>query len=128
MSATDDAHPPLAVRRTLALLFAALAGAVIGLGAGLLAIPADVPLFEARTAWDATPPDSHEWPRTPHPGESALVEGDRQPQLVVRAPRAPRARELAAAFASQHAGAMRGLLAARDALDRTPPEVAIAPP
>lgn len=121
MSATEDATPqsrmptdpvPAAALATLAL--AVLTGAVIGATFALVSAPRTQPLFEARLPWTADAPSAAEWPREARPGESAALQtiGTRL-TLVVRAPRAPVARELAAGIARRREAGVSALAGAR---------------
>jgi hypothetical protein len=121
MSATEDATThsrtaadpvPAAALATIAL--AVLTGAVIGATFALVSAPRTQPLFEARLPWTADAPSAAEWPREPRTGESATVQlVGTQLTLVVRAPRAPVARELAAGIANRREAGVSALAGAR---------------
>ncbi len=119
MSARDDAprtHSQLHTSLWTAVL-ALLAGAAVGLVLALLAAPSDRPLFEARVAWSGPLPSEREWPRLPRAGESVRIESTRGASaLVIAAPRAPRARELAGELLARHTAGVRQLYATGDAL------------
>lgn len=119
MSDRDDAISERARHRTrgLTLVLATLAGAAIGAVVALLAAPLDQPLFEARIAWSGGAPVAGEWPREPRVGEGARIER-RGPgtQLVVVAPRAPRARSLAAGLLAHRTAGVQAVLRTRDRL------------
>jgi len=100
MSAKDDASIASADSRfrltTLAL--ALVAGVALGVGMAVVGAPSSVALFEVRVPWSGDQPRAAEWPAgAPRAGETARVEtGGNGLVLAVRAPRAPRARALAA--------------------------------
>jgi hypothetical protein len=119
MSDRDRAISNLARHRTrgLTLGFATLAGAAIGAVVALLATPVDQPLFEVRAPWTGTAPVAGEWPSEPRTGEAARIEGlGPGTQLVVVAPRAPRARSLAMGLIARRDAGVPALLRKRDAL------------
>jgi hypothetical protein len=95
--------------------FALVAGAVLG---GLVAFafpPADEPLFESRLAWVGEAPPASDLPTARGEEVQLQREGDGT-VLLVRAPRAERARELAAVLAVRRTTRLRGITEARDAL------------
>ncbi len=120
MSARDDASSLEARsrgRRALTLALATLAGAAVGVVVALLGTPADRPFFETVVAWSGPAPVAREWPREPRAGESATLHPRASGRdLVLRTPRAPEARELAAALLARRNGAMAELLDARSGL------------
>lgn len=119
MSAKDDASNPAHARRhrILTVALAIVAGASVGAALALVAAPSGVALFESRVAWVGSAPRPGEWPGAPRAGESAVTEpAAAGGVLVVRAPRAERARELAAALMARRAVALRAILAAGDSL------------
>ena len=103
---------PAAALVTLAL--AVLTGAVIGATFALVSAPRTQPLFEVRLPWMAGAPTLAEWPREPRAGESArLVVSGARLMLVVRAPRAPIARELAAGIVRRREAGAAAIAGAR---------------
>lgn len=114
-SAREDAITPARrpSARTTTLILAALAGISLGVVVALVTAPASLPLFRARVPWTGGPPADVEWPEAAQPGEGAalarLARGRHGPELEVQAPRAPRARRLAAGLAARRSAGVAAL-------------------
>lgn len=124
MSAREDAIRPTRrpSARVTTLVLATLAGISLGIAVALVTAPASLPLFRARVPWTGGAPVASEWPEPAKPGESAAVAivtaVPGGVELQVHAPRAPRARRLAAGLAARRAAGVAPLEAGRAALEQ----------
>lgn len=134
MSAREDAinRSPKPSARTTTLVLAALAGISLGIAVALVTAPASLPLFRARAPWTGGAPLASEWPEPARTGEDAAVAfvtaSPGGAELEVHAPRAPRARRLAAGLATRRAAGVAALAAAREGLERRWREAVLAAP
>jgi hypothetical protein len=115
-SSTSPAHRPRRPSTAVVFVFV-LAGAALGALLAQRFVPSRLELgpggWSAAREWSGGPPLAVEWPRAPHPGESAVVEARRAGErLVVTAP----AREVAESLAD---GLARRRRSARATIEET---------